>query len=105
MGKNGRPPQQSHEIFDSKSGRRMQTSLQQAVRLWPTPTTRDHKDTGDLKIPVNGMLGRAVHPSKTSGSLNPTWVEWLMGYPPEWTVCAPLEMPSSRKQPSKSLEK
>jgi len=20
-----------------------------------------------------------------SGTLNPTWVEWLMGYPKEWT--------------------
>jgi len=22
---------------------------------------------------------------KVSGSLNPTWVEWLMGFPIEWT--------------------
>jgi hypothetical protein len=22
---------------------------------------------------------------KTSGKLNPTWVEWLMGFPLEWT--------------------
>jgi hypothetical protein len=42
---------------------------------WPTPTTRDHKD-GDAKscanVPVNALLGRAVHlvgwPSPTVGN-------------------------------------
>jgi hypothetical protein len=55
--------------------------------LWPTPTARDHKDTGDcLNVPVNGLLGRAVRPSRAGGSLNPTWVEWLQGYPLGWTI-------------------
>jgi hypothetical protein len=22
---------------------------------------------------------------KNNGALNPTWIEWLMGYPEEWT--------------------
>lgn len=111
---------------------------------WPTPTARDWKD-GTAKscqnVPVNGLLGRAVHlwptpraqmangsgPSRIGnkmdlqttvkfatpqardfrigqtsrwespdrsrnlndqigGSLNPSWVEWLMGFPNEWTV-------------------
>jgi hypothetical protein len=26
------------------------------------------------------------------GPLNPTWVEWLMGWPIEWTDLEPLEM-------------
>jgi hypothetical protein len=25
--------------------------------------------------------------TQTTGSLNPTWVEWLMGYPAGWTDC------------------
>ncbi|MEE2638311.1 MAG: hypothetical protein VYE68_13900, partial [Acidobacteriota bacterium] len=25
-------------------------------------------------------------PSAASGALNPTWVEWLMGFPTGWTV-------------------
>jgi hypothetical protein len=30
-------------------------------RLWGTPTSRDHKDTGDMtNVPVNGLLGRQV---------------------------------------------
>jgi hypothetical protein len=33
----------------------------------------------------------------TTGSLNPTWVEWLMGYPAGWTDCGDSGTPSSRK--------
>lgn len=29
------------------------------------------------------------------GALNPEFVCWLMGYPPEWLSCAPSEMPST----------
>ena len=82
------------------------------VKMWPTPTSRDHKD-GTAKscqnVPVNGLLGRAVHMWPTpkaqncrgngerhgdggpsldvavGGQLNPTWVEWLMGFPLGWT--------------------
>jgi DNA (cytosine-5)-methyltransferase 1 len=35
-----------------------------------------------------------------TGRLNPDWVEWLMGYPTEWTVLRDSEMPSSHKSPS-----
>lgn len=77
--------------------------LATAVKKWPTPTARDHKDTGDCaNVPINGLLGRAVNPSKASGSLNPTWTEWLQGYPAEWTVCEDSATPSSRKSPSSS---
>jgi hypothetical protein len=38
------------------------------------------------------------------GSLNPQWVEWLMGYPAGWTDLEPSEMPSSRKSLRKSAE-
>jgi len=74
-------------------------------QMWPTPTTRDYKDTGDLKnVKVNCLLGRAVRPSKKNGSLNPTWVAWLMGYPTEWLNCVDSEMPSSRKSRQKSSD-
>ncbi len=84
-----------------------------AARMWPTPTSRDHKDGSAqscANVPVNALLGRAVHqfktpqardwkgpqgraysgeamdlPAQVGGSLNPTWVEWLMGYPSGWT--------------------
>jgi hypothetical protein len=76
--------------------------------LWPTPTTRDHKDTGDSimdgTVPVNGLLGRAVSPSREHGSLNPQWVEWLMGYEIGHTDLKPSEMPSSRRSSRKSAK-
>jgi hypothetical protein len=31
--------------------------------------------------------------SETIGSLNPTWVEWLMGYPSGWTDLEDSETP------------
>ncbi len=76
-------------------------------KMWPTPTSRDHKDgtaQSCVNVPPNGLLGRVIHePSRQqsdlpeSGSLNPVFVEWLMGYPLEWTVCAVLATRSSRK--------
>ena len=55
--------------------------------MWPTPTSRDHKDTGDCaNVPENALLGRAVKPSKVEGSLEPGFVEFLMGYPLGWTL-------------------
>jgi hypothetical protein len=60
-------------------------------KTWPTPTSRDWKD-GTAKscknVPPNSLLGREVHSRedyKTTGSLNPRWVEWLMGFPGGWT--------------------
>jgi hypothetical protein len=76
-------------------------SLDRWANRWPTPTSRDHKDTGDSilngTVPVNGLLGRAVGPSTIGGALNPTWVEWLMGFPLGWTDCGPSATRSSRR--------
>jgi hypothetical protein len=70
--------------------------LDMAVRMFPTPTSRDHKD-GDAhscqNVPVNGLLGREVHmlpETPAQGSLSPDWVSWLMGLPVGWTSLEPL---------------
>ncbi len=70
--------------------------------MWPTPTSRDHKGCGKNGRVRDGSLqtdtlDRAVWASNGNGLLNPQWVEWLMGYPLEWTVCAVSGMRSSRK--------
>jgi len=75
--------------------------LATAVARWPTPTARDHKDGTNVSgVPVNSLLGRAVQPTPETGALNPTWVEWLMGFPIGWTVLERSEMPLSRKSRS-----
>lgn len=63
--------------------------------LWPTPTTRDWKGVGKNGRIREGVLqvdtlDRAVWAREGSGHLNPTWVEWLMGWPLEWTDSKPL---------------
>lgn len=113
--------------YNGKS-RHAEKLIQAVKRNWPTPTTRDWKD-GTAKscknVPVNGLLGRAIHKFPTprayeggafknqdgtlkasglkacaqidGGQLNPTWVDWLMGYPIEWTDLEASEMQLSLK--------
>lgn len=42
---------------------------------------------------------RLGHQIGAGGSLNPTWVEWLMGWPLGWTDLKPLAMDKSRSAP------
>ena len=80
---------------DDPNGKRAQRKREQgwtinlndAVKMWPTPKSRDWKDgasegTQDRHSPD---LGKVVGQSPQTGALNPTWVEWLMGFPPGWT--------------------
>ena len=82
-------------------------SLPTAVAMWPTPTTRDHKDgtaQSCANVPVNSLLGCEVHqhpaPVK-GGSLNPDWVELLMGFPAGWTDLAVDDVVPEPLDPSK----
>jgi hypothetical protein len=59
--------------------------LSYAVVRWPTPRAFMHKDSTTDRGKHN--LGEVV-----GGTLNPTWVEWLMGWPLEWTDLKPLAM-------------
>jgi hypothetical protein len=82
------------------NGKKVQVDLAQAVKLWPTPQARDHfpahkpEYIAAKKAQGHGMsnLNDAI-----GGPLNPTWVEWLMGYPIGWSALAPSVTPSSRK--------
>jgi len=62
--------------------------LNRAVKQWPTPTVQmSRPDMNRQNRPTSGSddLGSAMK-KETGGQLNPTWVEWLMGYPCGWTV-------------------
>ncbi len=52
-------------------------------RMWPTPTTVDTFTPKSRSNPTLGDAARQVE--NASGKLNPTWVEWLMGFPTGWT--------------------
>ena len=77
------------------AGNRRTADLTHAAGMWMTPTARDHKDgaTTLANTPVNGLLGRQVLVTPMAGSdtseprrtLNPLFVEALMGWPTGWT--------------------
>ena len=99
--------------IESRNGRYVRTSLTTGVKFgakltdavnlevkkkFPTPKLSDYKDRGNMSNPsiqrraAKGKqmdLSMVAHPS--SGQLNPTWVEWLMGWPLGWTELKPLE--------------
>ena len=69
-----------------------QQGLSEKVR-WGTPKAQDSRHA--LMDRGKGNLGEQVSGLHNGGKLNPTWVEWLMGWPPGWTDLKPLEMDKS----------
>lgn len=70
-------------------------------QMWPTPCATDCRGSGKngkLRDRLDYATERGAtkskkysEPPKNGGRLNPTWVEWLMGWPPGWTDLKPLE--------------
>ena len=80
----GRITQEMSPSQEKRNSLNLAQTVQVREGLWPTPTARDHKDTG-----VNTNYEKAKKKGRLAGhaggTLNPTWVEWLMGYPSGWT--------------------
>jgi len=68
--------------------------------LWPTPTARDFWAPGTperlSRARRKSSRGQALT-EEAGGLLNPTWVEWLMGFPIGWTDCVASATRSSRR--------
>ncbi len=77
-------------------------------RMFPTPTTRDYKGANGFETTKRKIAdGQRAHMGQLpnviqhleqrpiGGTLNPNWVEWLMGWPLGWTDLKPLEMDKS----------
>ena len=64
-----------------------QISLEAKVK-WTTPTAHMAKETN---APSEHLRNTLTLTTQAGGSLNPTWVEWLMGWPLGWTDLKPLE--------------
>jgi hypothetical protein len=91
-------PRREREKAKGRNGNGFGLTLGMAVRLWPTPQARDGQGRStpsehvaasryedgkrclEDAVALNGAPG---------GMLNPTWVEWLMGFPAGWTDCGP----------------
>ena len=93
------------EATQTRPGRSKPANLRDQVsnmQNWPTPTANMHKGSSPAVIRKDGKdrswdsLHYAVEQvTDTGGKLNPTWVEWLMGWPLGWTDLKPLEMDKS----------
>jgi hypothetical protein len=72
-----------------------------ALEKWPTPVVRDYKDTGTQESMLRAFQNRdspgvaLIVGATLGGKLNPTFPEWLMGWPLGWTDLKPLEMDKS----------
>jgi hypothetical protein len=82
--------------------------LATAVRMWPTPQASDNRNRGTTQTPA---IARRIDAGKQvmlsmcmDGPLNPTWTEWLMGWPLGWTDLRPLETGKSRNAPQQHGE-
>jgi hypothetical protein len=101
------PTPQAHDAKATKRWREdHQNDLTAAVFnshriIWPTPTANEDA-AGTPNGKMQPMLGnhpevRGTTPEEWSrGSLNPLWVEWLMGWPIGWTKLEPLGTGKSR---------
>ena len=87
--------------------------LPSQVQNWPTlAASQAHKKIRPLapseakgthgQMTVGAMGER--YPETIGGYLNPTWVEWLMGYPSEWTVLEDWAMQWYRPKRGKHLK-
>ena len=112
-----RSPQALKKQYDSnRQGRETHSTLREQVaypppnQMWPTPATRDYKGANGFKTTQSKILeGKRSHMGQLpnavmmeqqaaiGGTLNPTWVEWLMGWPLGWTDLKPLEMDKFRQ--------
>jgi hypothetical protein len=85
------------------SGHKGSNNLAGAVQRFPTPRARDYKDGETIppsrKLnPQLATLGqKVIIEGSTGGTLNPMWVEWLMGWPLGWTDLKPLETDKFQK--------
>lgn len=95
------------------------TALSTQTNNWPTPAARDHKGQDLASRSGGASLGHAVltgqfshsspraqtaEPGSTSSAshrtLNPLFVEWLMGWPMNWTLVDPRSISEHPRQPS-----
>lgn len=92
------PPHTQAYIDAKKAQGHGMSNLTDAVHHFPTPTATQHKgwsanhNRADTDDRLDYTIEREAANCSQPGRLNPTWVEWLMGWPSEWTDLKPLAM-------------
>ena len=89
--KDGKKAAPNQRAYNPKTGIHTHITLNRAVQLWPTPNAglskhSYHKNSlsyYEKRISGGRQIDLAHKMSQVeqSGQLNPTWVEWLMGFP------------------------
>ena len=80
-----------HFFRENKKGVRWGVKLRDAIEMYPTPVARDHKDAGynitwkESRDQKSSLPRQVLKDNKPGGKLNPNFVEFLMGYPMNWT--------------------
>jgi len=89
---------------NSTFGAKLSDAMLYMEKMYPTPTQRDWKDMAYNPITNNNsrkLLPQvALKHNKPGGKLNPTFVEFLMGFPMNWTKTEPIESKPSVTQSS-----
>jgi len=89
-------------VDDANNASRKSGAFQSLTRviMYPTPTVNDSKNVTlpPSQIKHDNLPGHLLRDGEPSGSkLNPTWVEWLMGWVPGWTSLEPLPIDEFRR--------
>jgi len=89
--------QNGHFFRENKKGVRWGVKLRDAIEMYPTPVSRDYKDAAynitwkESRDQKSSMPRQVLKDNKPGGKLNPNFVEFLMGYPMNWTKIDPTE--------------
>jgi hypothetical protein len=72
--------------------------------IWRTSNAHNGSNRNPIDPDQRISEGRQVGlVDQVGGSLNPAWVEWLMGFPLGWTDCEDSATPSSPRSPNSSV--
>ena len=98
------------ELQTDHAGTKASLRVQVVKVMWPTPRVSMANGPSDKEIEqgdpkhrleVSVQLPLNQDDPKITGSLNPQWVAWLMGYPTEYLSCVPWATRSFRKSRKK----
>jgi hypothetical protein len=90
------PQARDYKGSSGRSLKGLELDLPTKVKMWPTPTCHNAKECDAPAEAIRNtptLCHVARGGDKTQPKhLNPTWVEWLMGWPLGWTDLKPLAM-------------